>query len=252
MMGAPGVFCIACSSAAAMSAFFTSSFSMKAFPSRVTERMMGSPPDLSSLTSFASGRVTALPRWSRGVITMKMMSSTSTTSTSGVTLMSLLTPLLPTSIDMTGTPRYARTGLAAFLDEEVHELGGGVVHVHLDLLHLVREVVEEHHGGDGHEQAEGGGHERLGDAGGHGAQAAGAGGGHGLEGGDDAGHGPQQPDERGGGADGGQRAQAAAQVGDGAQRGAVDGAVHRRHQVEVAHVARPLGGEGLLGGGVLL
>ena len=108
MMGAPGCFCMAASSAGARSSFFTSSFSMYVFPSRVTERMMGSPPLFSSLTSLASGRVTALPRWSMGVITMKMMSSTSTTSTSGVTLMSLLTPLLPTSIDMTEVPRRAR------------------------------------------------------------------------------------------------------------------------------------------------
>ena len=73
---------------------------------------MGSPPLFSSLTSLASGRVTALPRWSMGVITMKMMRSTSTTSTSGVTLMSLLTPLLPTSIDMTEFPGRAWAGLA--------------------------------------------------------------------------------------------------------------------------------------------
>ncbi len=55
---------------------------------------MGSPPLFSARElSLAWGSTTGFPRWSIGVMTMKMMSSTSTTSTSGVTLMSLLTPL---------------------------------------------------------------------------------------------------------------------------------------------------------------
>src|SRR2546426_5438497 len=46
---------------------------------------------------LALGSSTLLPRWSIGVTTMKMMSSTSTTSTSGVMLMSERTPLLVAS-----------------------------------------------------------------------------------------------------------------------------------------------------------
>ena len=65
---------------------------------------MGSPPLPSVETCLASGSVTGLPRWSMGVITMKMISSTSTTSTSGVTLMSLRTDLEPTSMDIVGLP----------------------------------------------------------------------------------------------------------------------------------------------------
>src|SRR3954464_13626651 len=99
----------------------------------------GSPlgPDTACL---AFGSSTLLPRWSIGVTTMKMMSSTSTTSTSGVMLMSERTPpLVPTSMLMasglrsrSGRARRLDAGVgerlveAALLEEEVHQFVGGV------------------------------------------------------------------------------------------------------------------------------
>jgi hypothetical protein len=79
---------------------------MKVLPSAVTDRRIGSPPFLSSESILARGSTTAFPRCRRGVMTMKMMSSTSTTSTSGVTLMSLFTPLPEKSIDMGASSDY--------------------------------------------------------------------------------------------------------------------------------------------------
>src|SRR5262249_57567952 len=79
------------------------------------------------------GRVTALPFWSIGVTTMKMISSTRQTSTSGVTLISALTSPVSTLAAM------ARLTL----QEEIHQLGGGVRHLDLEPLELVLEIVEE-------------------------------------------------------------------------------------------------------------
>src|SRR4029079_11629414 len=56
---------------------------------------------------------------------------------------------------------------SAPLDEVVDELRGGVGHLDLEALDLVREDVEKPHGRDGHEGAERGGDERLGDTRGH-------------------------------------------------------------------------------------
>ncbi len=66
----------------------------------VTETNFGSCPDGPCAAWTALGSSTLLPRWSMGVITMKIIKSTSTTSTSGVMLMSDLTAarLLPTSM----------------------------------------------------------------------------------------------------------------------------------------------------------
>src|SRR5690242_9935260 len=173
------------------------SCSMKTLPSLVTLTKSGSGAFsvLFTAACLALGNSTLLPRWSMGVTTMKMMRSTSTTSTSGVMLMSERTPpLVPTSMLMASglRSRGGRAGRlhagvgerlveAALLEEEVHQLVGGVGDVHRHLLHAVGEVVEHHQRGDGDEQAEGGGDERLRDAGGHRGEAARAGGGHQLE-----------------------------------------------------------------------
>src|SRR5436309_10917191 len=127
-----------------------------------------------------SGRRTSTPCWSIVVTTMKMMSSTRQTSTSGVTLMSPLTssglpPPAPNAIARLRLRpgrggRYA--GARLVLDEVVDELRRGVRHLHLEAVHLVEEVVVQPDGRDGHEEAEGGGHERLGDPGRDGTQSA--------------------------------------------------------------------------------
>src|SRR5262245_58444375 len=77
---------------------------MYTFLSAVTLTMRGSVSFFSSSIFSATGSRTSLPRWSMGVTTMKMMSSTSTTSMSGVTLMLLLGPLEePPPIAMAGS-----------------------------------------------------------------------------------------------------------------------------------------------------
>ena len=98
--GEPGAICIATVSSVESWSIGTSTLSIQAFPSAVMERRTGSPPPFRAETCLASGSWTGFPRCSIGVMTMKMMRSTSTTSTSGVTLMSLFTDLLPRSIDI--------------------------------------------------------------------------------------------------------------------------------------------------------
>src|ERR1051326_1310581 len=101
---------------------------------------------------------------------MKMMSRTSVMSTSGVTLTltiigpgssSPLPKLLARATVLTLGPGGGR-GPAG--DRREDPMGQGV-----DLRHCLAdpslEDVESHHGGDGHQEADGGRHQRLGDAG---------------------------------------------------------------------------------------
>src|SRR5215510_2637109 len=133
------------------------------------------------------GSCTAGPFWSMGVTTMKMISSTRTTSTSGVTLISDFTA----SALMTLCMRRL-----VLLQEEVHELRGGVGHLDLEALEPGREVVERHDRGDRDEEPERGRDQRLGDSGGDRADAAGAGGRHARERLHDAHDRSEEPDER--------------------------------------------------------
>src|SRR5437867_9561585 len=125
---------------------------------------------------------------------MKMISSTRQTSTSGVTLISALTSPTPSPACMTDLS----------LQEEIHELGGGIGHLDLEPLELVLEVVEEHHGDDRHGDAGRCGDQRLGDPDGDSRQPPGTGLSHVTEGGDDAEDGAEQSDECGGRSDRGQ------------------------------------------------
>src|SRR3954466_9339395 len=111
-----------------------------------------------------SGRVTATPFCNIGVTTMKMISSTRQTSTRGVTLMSLRTSLTSVGLLCLGS---MLAPLA--LHEEVDQLGRGVGHLDLQPLENVGEVVEHPGRRNGDAEAEGGGDERLGDTGRHGA-----------------------------------------------------------------------------------
>src|SRR5450432_2421029 len=156
-----------------------------------------------------TGSSTATPRAIMGVITMKMMSSTSTTSTSGVTLISARTPPLawrfetrcrlrggsPGAGGLGGSGLTRCSGVA--LEDRVDELGGRLVDVDRDVVELGREVVEEPHRHDGDAEAHGRRDERLGDAGRDGADAAAALGrvGELLEGGDDAADGAEEAHE---------------------------------------------------------
>src|SRR5436190_19900408 len=121
---------------------------------------------------------------------MKITSRTRQMSTNGVTLMSELSCLLsPACI-----ARALRLRLS--LQEEIDQLRAGIGHLDPEELDLRLEVIEAPDPDDGHADADAGGDERLGDAGGDRADAAAARRGHPLEGVDDAEHGAEQPDER--------------------------------------------------------
>src|SRR5579864_4109429 len=168
--------------------------------------------------TLVSGRATSMPFCSIGVTTMKMISSTRQTSTRGVTLIWLFTSWTRLGLTRRGsipTP---------LLHEEIDQLGGGVRHLDLQPLQLVGEVVEDPGRRNGDEEAQGRGHQRLGDAGRHRADTARAGQRHAGERLDDADDGAEQADERGERGDRRQAADAALEVGGGEQGGALDGA----------------------------
>src|SRR5207253_1861130 len=53
------------------------------------------------------------------------------------------------------------TLLVALLDEVVHQLAGAVIHLDVERLNLIGEVVEGHNGGDGHQKSERGRHQSF-------------------------------------------------------------------------------------------
>src|SRR5258705_13746180 len=97
-----------------------------------------------------------------GVITMRMIKSTSMTSTSGVTLIA----------ELTGATLTLCTHRLVLLQEEVEKFGRGVRHLDLEPLEPRREIVERHDRGNGDQDAERGRDERLGDTGRHGRETA--------------------------------------------------------------------------------
>src|SRR5690348_7243940 len=177
-----------------------------------------------------------------GVITMKMISSTSMTSTMGVTLMLELTlaPSFLLLIAMACSPS-ARNSLSACrgkrpvrsavcarpgrspsvglpanapaLQEVVNQFARRVIHLHVESFHAAREIVEHHHGRDGDEQTDGGGYQRFRNAACDSAQTCGLLLRNALEGVQNAHHGAEQADEGSSRTDGGQAAQAALQFG---------------------------------------
>src|SRR5438270_10551319 len=192
---------------------------------------------------FVWGISTETPFWSIGVMTMKMISSTSMTSTMGVTLMLELT-FLPSSrlaSDMSEYPseclksssapsrtkgrnlRRFRLLAAALLEEEVDEFGGRVVHLDVEGFDLIGEVVEHHDGGDGYEESDGRGHEGFRNTACDSRETGCLLGGDLFEGVQDAGDRSEEADERGGGADGGKTTKSALQFGVGDGFGALEG-----------------------------
>src|SRR3984957_14243571 len=111
--------------------------------------------------------------------------------------------------------RRRRGPLAALrlLDEVVHQLARGVVHLDVKRLDFVGEVVKQHHGRNGNQQAECSGHQCLRDTACDGADARRLLRGDLLEGVQDTDHSAEQADEWRGGTDGCQTTQAALQLG---------------------------------------
>src|SRR5207244_3936691 len=161
----------------------------------------------------------------RGVTIMKMISSTSITSMSGVTLMSALTAARALVADRaTGLRRLLRLEFlredrtAEFrpdaLDQVIDQFLRGVRHLDGEEVDLGREVVVEPHRWDGHDEAERGRNQRLGDTRGDRRQrSAAARRRHAGERVDDTHHGAEQADERRRGAGGREDAEAALQLG---------------------------------------
>src|SRR5256886_2232073 len=102
---------------------------------------------------------------------------------------------------------------AAAQDEVVDEFHGGVVHLDVEGFHFVGEVVVSPDGGDGHEQAEGGGDKRFSDTAGDSRQTSGFVGGDALKRVQDADDGTEETDERRGRTDGGEGREAALHFG---------------------------------------
>src|SRR6516225_8106351 len=178
---------------------------------------------------------TLTPFCSIGVMTMKMISSTSITSTMGVTLMLEFTfePSSRFARPIVQPPfigiRYNCTALrlpadgSATLQEVVNQLARAVVHFHVEGFHLVGEIVEHHDGGNRDEQPDGRGHKRFRDTACNGAQTGGLLRRDFLEGVQNAVHRSQQSDEGGSRTDCSQSTETALQFGVGNGFGTLQG-----------------------------
>src|SRR5262249_19280502 len=104
------------------------------------------------------GTLTSGPFRICGAITMKMISSTSTTATSGVTLMDacILAPSPSRILVLLRVHRHLGDPVdLRRLEETVHELGRGPIHLDVEILNPAREVVERGDGRDRDEDAQG-------------------------------------------------------------------------------------------------
>src|SRR5579871_113801 len=191
-----------------------------------------------------------------GVMTMKMIRSTSITSTMGVTLISDTGGLSLTflnSIFMVVLLELGRNRgeacasppnqLAGFrsqglltggagatlraLQEVVDQLRAGVTHLNVEGFNLVGEIVEGPDGGESDEQTDSGGHEGFRNTARDSAETGGLFGGDSLERVDDANDGSEQTDEGSGGTNGRQTADAAFQFRAHNGLGAIQGALGR-------------------------
>src|SRR5262245_29055652 len=155
---------------------------------------VGFPPDL--------GRLTSIPRYIMGAVSMKISRSTRTTSTSGMTLISAREPRTrpaasaPASVLIAILERLHRPEQAAL--DHVRQLEREVVHLGGPVPDLVHEVVVGDDRRDRRGQAEEGRDQSLGDPGRDHGQARGALATDLVERGEDAPHCPGEPDERAG------------------------------------------------------
>src|SRR5579863_2193257 len=179
----------------------------KIFPSRVIARSTASSLSASFISRVLAALAifTLVPCCNIGVITMKMIKSTSMTSTMGVTLISETAPS-----DWVFFGILLLPALGA-LDEIVDQFGRGIVHLDIERFDLGGEVVVNPHGRDGDEQTESGGDESFGNSACDRAQSGCFAVGNSFECVDDAQHGAEQSHEGSRGTDGGQGGDAALQ-----------------------------------------
>src|SRR5215470_7723861 len=174
------------------------------------------------------GRLTSIPRYIMGAVSMKMRRSTSTTSTRGMMLISAsdvpIRRLSPASSTLNaifgGTSELGRAA------ERIQEIEGEDVHLGGPVLHAVDEVVVADDGGDGRAQTGRGGDERLRDAGRHHGQARRALLTDAVEGRHDSPHRAEETDERGGAGGGGEEGEVALQARHLEAGGATERPVH--------------------------
>src|SRR5271170_5190279 len=133
-------------------------------PSRVTATMMASSRSALGIFSAFSALAmfTGRPFCNIGVITMKMISSTSMMSAIGMTFGAAITGgafgLYPMKLLLS-----AATG-----DEIVDQLHRGVVHLDVEGFHAIGEIVVGPHGRNGDQQTESSGDQGFCDTAGHG------------------------------------------------------------------------------------
>src|SRR5262245_41539478 len=146
----------------------------------------------------ALGRLTSMPRYIIGAVSMKINRRTSTTSTSGMMLISESDVLVrpPPSAGsglniLGGRTRHARGGATQDVEELEHE----AIHLGAPVSHPVHEEVVAHDRGHRGAQTGRRGDEGLGDARSDDGQAGRALLADAVKGGDDAPHGSEQPDE---------------------------------------------------------
>src|SRR5262245_41161858 len=151
------------------------------------------------------GRLTSIPRYISGAVSMKIRSRTSVTSTSGMMLISarvapMRWPPLSGSCELTvkaiGSGHPGWGGLGQRPAEQVPELEREAVHLHGPALHAVDEDVVRDDGGDRRAEAGGRCDERLRDARRDHGEVRRALGADALKGRHDAPHRPEQADER--------------------------------------------------------
>src|SRR5215510_11653852 len=138
-------------------------------------------PRVSCSSAAALGRSTSAAGFTMAeVVIMKMMSSTRKTSVSGVTLISAtMWPRVWALPNAMGPPPGGH---------RLEDAGAADAQRRIDALHAVLQVFVEHQRHDADREPERGGDQRLRDAAGDHAEAAGAGEGHAVEGADDAEH----------------------------------------------------------------
>src|SRR5262245_52436103 len=206
------------------------------------------------------GRLTSIPRYIMGAVSMKMRRSTSTTSTSGMMLISARdVPIRrpsPGSSNLNAIFGGAQLGGAA---EDVQQIEGEAVHLGGPVLHAVDEVVVADDGRDGRPEAGGGGDEGLRDAGRDDGEARRPLLADPVEGRHDPPHGAEETDERGGARGGGEEGKVALEPRHLEARGTTEGTVHHVQPVAghaivafLDHALHGVGdpGEFLVAGGV--
>src|SRR5262245_47224015 len=145
----------------------------------------------------ARGRLTSMPRYIIGAVSMKMRSSTRTTSTRGMMLISAsVAPTRREPPESVLKAIFAQPRGLARPREQVQEIQRKAFHLGGPVLHAIHEVVVADDGGNRRSQAKGGGNQGFGDARrdyreGRRALLPDA-----MEGRHDAPHGAEQPDER--------------------------------------------------------